>query len=254
VAVSQSPARQGAAPGQRVKHPYSSLPNWLYPTTVVVALTLFGVYTAWAVLFQPVAEFGPYLTPFESPLIKLGAIPPGILVVWAPLVFRGTCYYYRKAYFRSFFRHPRSCAVAEPARGRYRGETVFPWVLNNLHRFAFYVIVVQVAFLIFDAVVSFDFSGRFGIGLGSILMVANVLLLAGYTFGCHALRHLAGGGLDCFSCSTVARARFQLWRGVSVLNIKHDRWAWVSLLSVAGTDIYIRLLVAGVLHDPRWIA
>jgi hypothetical protein len=254
VAVSQSPARQGAASGQRVKHPYSSLPNWLYPTIVVVALTLFGVYTAWVVLFQPVAEFGPYLSPFESPLIKLGPIPPGILVVWAPLVFRGTCYYYRKAYFRSFFWHPRSCAVAEPARGQYRGETVFPWVLNNLHRFAFYVIVVQVAFLIFDAIVAFDFSGKFGIGLGSVLMVANVLLLSGYTFGCHALRHLAGGGLDCFSCSTAARARFQLWKGVSVLNIRHDRWAWASLLSVAGTDIYIRLLVAGVLHDPRWIA
>ena len=25
-------------------------------------------------------------------------------------------------------------------------------------------------------------------------------------------------------------------------------------LSVAATDIYIRLLMAGLLHDPRWIA
>jgi len=85
-------------------------------------------------------------------------------------------------------------------------------------------------------------------------MIANVLLLSGYTFGCHALRHLAGGNLDCFSCSASASARFRLWKGVTVLNIRHDRWAWASLASVAATDIYIRLLMAGLLHDPRWIA
>ncbi len=237
-----------------VRNPYSRLPNWLYPAFVVVILSLFGVYTAWVVLLQPVAQFGPYLSPFESPLITLGRIPPGIFVVWAPLVFRATCYYYRKAYFRSFFWHPRSCAVPEPHRGRYHGETRFPWVLNNLHRFAFYVIFVQVLFLIFDAIVAFDFGGRFGIGLGTVLMVVNVLLLSGYTFGCHALRHLAGGEVDCFSCSRTARARFQLWKGITVLNIKHDRWAWASLFSVWFADIYIRVLMHGWAFDPRWIS
>lgn len=232
-----------------VRNPYSRLPNWLYPAFVVVILSLFGVYTAWVVLLQPVAQFGPYLSPFESPLITLGRIPPGIFVVWAPLVFRATCYYYRKAYFRSFFWHPRSCAVPEPHRGRYHGETRFPWVLNNLHRFAFYVIFVQVLFLIFDAIVAFDFGGRFGIGLGTVLMVVNVLLLSGYTFGCHAFRHLAGGGLDCFSCH---RARFRLWRGVTVLNVRHDRWAWVSMFTVWGVDLYIRLLLTGVLPHGAW--
>ena len=237
-----------------VRNPYSRLPNWLYPAFVVTALSAFGVYSAWIVLFQPVGEHAPYLSPFESPLVKLGPIPPGILVVWAPLVFRATCYYYRKAYFRAFFWHPRSCAAAEPGRGRYRGETGFPWVLNNLHRFAFYVIFVQVLFLVFDAIIAFDFGGKFGIGFGSVLMLINVVLLSGYTFGCHALRHLVGGQLDCFSCSHTAKARWRLWKGVTVLNIKHDRWAWASLFSVAATDIYIRLLMVGVLHDPRWIS
>lgn len=236
-----------------MRNPYSSLPNWLYPSFVALALTGFSVYTFWVVLFQPVAQFGPYLSPFDSPLIRLGAIPAGIFVIWAPLVFRGTCYYYRKAYFRSFFWHPRSCAVEEPKR-KYRGETAFPWVLNNLHRYAFYVIVVQVLFLIFDAIVAFDFNGRFGIGAGSVIMAVNVVLLAGYTFGCHALRHLAGGGLDCFSCSAAARARHRLWKGVTVLNIRHDRWAWVSLFSVWFTDIYIRVLQHGWITDLRWIS
>ena len=254
MAVSERATNTRAAVRQAVRNPYSVLPNWLYPTLVVVILSVFGVYTAWVVLLQPVAQFGPYLSPFESPLVTLGRVPPGIFVVWAPLVFRATCYYYRKAYFRSFFWHPRSCAVPEPRRGAYHGETRFPWVLNNLHRFAFYVIVVQVLFLLFDAIVAFRFGGRFGVGLGTVLMVVNLVLLGGYTFGCHALRHLAGGGLDCFSCSRSARARFQLWKGITVLNIKHDRWAWASLFSVWLTDVYIRLLMAGFLHDPRWIS
>ena len=246
--------QQAAARTERsaVKHPYSNLPNWVYPSFVVVALSLFGIFAVWVVFFQSAGYFAPYLSPFYSPFIKVGALPPGIWVAWAPLTFRLTCYYYRKAYFRSFFWHPRSCAVQEPNR-KYRGETAFPWILNNFHRFAFYATVVQVGFLWFDAIVAFDFGGHFGIGLGSLLMVANVVLLSGYTFGCHAFRHLSGGELDCFSCSRSARARFHLWRGVSVLNIKHDRWAWASLVSVALTDIYIRLLISGVLHDPRLV-
>lgn len=239
---------------QTVRNPYSVLPNWLYPTFVVIALSAFGIYSIWIVLFQPPGQAGPYLSPFNSPLIRLGLIPAGLLVVWAPLTFRATCYYYRKAYFRSFFWHPRSCAVSEPGRGRYRGETAFPWILNNLHRYAFYATFVQVLFLWFDTIVAFDFNGRFGIGLGTILMIVNVVLLSAYTFGCHALRHLAGGTLDCFSCSGVARARWRLWKGITVLNIRHDRWAWASLASVLLTDIYIRVLQHGWLIDPRWIS
>jgi hypothetical protein len=251
MAISESATRPAR---QVVRHPYSSLPNWLYPTFVVVALCAFVVYAGWVVFFQREGYFAPYLSPFDSPLVKVDSIPPGIWVAWAPFAFRLTCYYYRKAYFRSFLWHPRSCAVGEPTRGRYRGETAFPWILNNFHRFAFYATVVQVAFLWFDAIVAFDFGGRFGIGFGSVLMLINVLLLSGYTFGCHAFRHLAGGELDCFSCSRTARARYRVWKGITVLNIRHDRWAWASLASVLMTDIYIRLLMAGVLQDPRWIA
>ena len=249
-----SPVESPASPSRpRVRNPYSRLPNWVYPTFVVTALSLFGLFAIWVVFFQTEGYFAPYLSPFYSPLIRVGPIPPGVWVAWAPLAFRATCYYYRKAYFRSFFWHPRSCAVPEPNR-RYRGETAFPWVLNNFHRFAFYATVVQVAFLWFDAIIAFDFGGRFGIGLGSVLMLVNVILLSGYTFGCHAFRHLAGGELDCFSCSLAARARHQLWKGVTVLNIRHDRWAWASLFSVAATDIYVRLLLHHLVLDPRWIS
>src|SRR5205814_7599299 len=142
-----------------VKTPYSVLPNWLYPTFVVTALSLFAIYAVWVVFFQSNGYSAPYVSPFYSPLINVGPIPPGIWVAWAPLAFRLTCYYYRKAYFRSFFWHPRSCAVPEPGRGRYRGETALPWILNNFHRFAFYATFVQVLFLWYDALVAFNFSG-----------------------------------------------------------------------------------------------
>src|ERR1700687_6323424 len=95
----------------RVKNPYSGLPNWLYPAFVVGALSLFGIFAIWVVFFQNQGYYAPYLSPFYSPLIKVGPIPPGVWVAGAPLVFRLSCHYYRKAYFRSFFWHPRSCAV-----------------------------------------------------------------------------------------------------------------------------------------------
>jgi hypothetical protein len=254
MAIAERTAERPPAARDVVRNPYSSLPNWLYPTFVVVALGAFIVYATWAVFLQREGDFAPYLSPFDSPLIKVGPVPPAIWVAWAPLAFRLTCYYYRKAYFRSFLWHPRSCAVPEPSRGKYRGETAFPWVLNNLHRFAFYATVVQVVFLWIDAIVAFDFGGRFGIGMGTLLMVVNVVLLSAYTFGCHAFRHLAGGELDCFSCSLAARARFRLWKGITVLNVRHDRWAWASLFSVLLTDVYIRLLMTGALQDVRWIS
>jgi hypothetical protein len=253
VALSQSAQRQASPDETRIKNPHSVLPNWAYPAFVVVALGLFAIFAAWVVFFQNRGDYGPYVSPFYSPLIRVGSIPPAVWVAWAPFAFRLTCYYYRKAYFRSFFWHPRSCAVPEGKR-RYRGETVFPWVLNNFHRFALYATVVQVGFLWFDAIVAFRFGAHFGIGLGSVILLANVLLLSAYTFGCHALRHLAGGELDCFSCSTVARTRYRLWKGITVLNISHDRWAWASLASVVVADVYIRLLIHGVLQDPRWLS
>ena len=255
-------SQQAASPagpdhlGVAVRNPYSVLPNWLYPTFVVGALSLFALYSLWVVFFNTGGRYGPYLSPFFSPEVnvRLGGflIPPALWVAWAPLAFRGTCYYYRKAYFRSFFWHPRSCAVPEPSgrAGRaYRGETGF-WAVNNLHRFALYAITVQMAFLWWDVIAQFAYHGSFHLGLGSVVMLVNVVALSGYTFGCHALRHLAGGGTDCLGCS---RVRLRLWRGVTVLNIRHDRWAWVSLFTVLGTDLYIRLLILGVLPHLGWM-
>jgi hypothetical protein len=219
---------------------------------VVVVFSAFVVYATAVVLLQNQGRFGPYLSPFFSPEInvRLGGflVPPSIWIAWIPLTFRLTCYYYRKAYFRGYLWHPRSCAVAEPSRGRYRGETGF-WSFNNLHRYAMYATVLQVLVLIYDVFAAFVFQGAFHFGLGNVIMLVNIVLTCGYTFGCHAIRHLAGGGTDCLSCH---RARYRLWKGVTVLNVNHEFWAWASLFSVWATDVYIRLLILGVIPHGVW--
>src|SRR5579883_1816674 len=192
--------------------------------------------------------------PLLSPPVSVAGIPisPAWWVLWIPAGFRATCYYYRKAYYRSYFLDPVDCARAE-GRRQYAGETAFPFVLNNFHRYFLYGAIIVLAFLWKDAVDAFIFNGRFGVHLGSLLFLANVVLLSGYTFGCHAFRHLAGGNLDCFSCARGGRARYRLWEWVTPLNRRHAVWAWASLFSVSLVDVYIRLLMAGVIADPRFL-
>ena len=219
---------------------------------VVVVLSAFALYAFLVGVLETSGSFGPYLSPFFSPPINVRVagflVPPGIWIAPFPLAFRLTCYYYRKAIFRGYLWHPRSCAVAEPHRGTYRGETRF-WIFNNLHRFALYLILVQTAILWYDAVNAFISNGSFHFGLGNVIMAVNVVCLAGYTLGCHAMRHLVGGGKDCFSCH---RARYQLWKGVTVLNLRHETWAWLSMFTVWATDLYIRLLIHGIIPHAIW--
>ncbi|HEX6538911.1 MAG TPA: succinate dehydrogenase [Candidatus Dormibacteraeota bacterium] len=230
-------------------------PWWLYPLTVVTALGCFTGYAIWTAFFVGgVNQAGPYLSPFYSPLFwATGPVTPALWVLWSPLAFRATCYYYRKAYYRSFFWDPPSCAVGEMRHRAYRGETQFPLFLNNLHRFFLYAAVVVIGFLWYDVFLAFfqASGGHVRIGLGTGIMLLNVVLLSAYTFGCHSARHLVGGGLDCYSASRAGQARFRLWSWVTVLNGRHAMWAWLSMGSVVLTDVYIHLLRAGAFLDPH---
>ena len=227
---------------------------WLEILPVVALLGLFAIYATARAVEGRFFEWGPYLSPFYSPLIdpKHGWWPfsPALLILAGPLGFRATCYYYRKSYYRAFFLDPPACAVGEGRHG-YRGETAFPLVLQNVHRFFLYIAILFLVFLSVDAVRSFRFDGHFGVGVGSLVLTANVVLLALYTFSCHSLRHLVGGQVDCFSCSASNRARHRLWRGVSALNERHGLFAWFSLVSVGLADLYVRELACGAIRDIR---
>jgi len=233
---------------------------WVEILPVVILLGGFGVYATLRALEGKFYEWGPYLSPFYSPLIDPGhrwwKLSPALLILAGPLGFRATCYYYRKAYYRAFFLDPPACAVSESGKRSYSGETSFPFILQNIHRYFLYLAILFLLFLWHDAYQGFFFSGRlglqeFGIGVGSLILLANVTLLTLYTFSCHSLRHLAGGKLDCFSCSAFGPPKHAAWSWITTLNERHMLLAWSSLISVGLTDFYIRMVAAGIFKDVR---
>jgi hypothetical protein len=132
------------------------------------------------------------ISPFYSPCLTGSCVPgtrgallltwwtisPGILVLGGPLGFRLTCYYYRKAYYRSFWQAPPACAVAD-GHGSYSGETRFPLILQNIHRYFFFIALIFNVILTVDAVMAFRLPGDGGIGvsLGTVILVINAVLL-----------------------------------------------------------------------------
>jgi hypothetical protein len=233
---------------------------WVQPLLIVLVLGSFSLYALWAALQNANYYVAPYLSPFYSPCLAqdcehttlpiIGSwwnLSPAFLVLWVPLGFRATCYYYRRAYYRSFFWSPPACAVPD-ARVRYTGETRFPFLLQNFHRYFFWLAVIVVVFLWWDALLAFRFPTGLGIGLGTLVLVANVAMLSFYTFSCHSCRHLCGGGLDTFAR---APRRYRLWQTLSRLNARHGLYAWISLFSVVLADVYVRLVATGALTDPR---
>ncbi|PRW64721.1 hypothetical protein [Actinopolyspora mortivallis] len=242
---------------------------WLPPLGTALGLSAFVVYGL-VRTFMNTWYWVPeqhYLAPFFSPCLSeacvpgashLGTpfpdlapwVPPPVFVLPFVLGFRLTCYYYRKAYYRAFWLSPPACAVTEPHR-RYTGESRLPLLLQNAHRYFFYAAVLVAAVLTYDTVLAFHgVNGGVGVGLGTLLMVVNVVLLWGYTLSCHSCRHLVGGRINHFSRHPV---RYRLWTWVSRLNGRHMSLAWASLFSVALVDLYVMLVASGAFPDPRLI-
>jgi len=224
---------------------------WVAPLVQGVGLATLISYANWAAFQGRNYLAGNYLSPLYSPLIIVDWFPfsPAFLILGGPGLFRLTCYYYRKAYYRSFWLAPAACAVRD-AKSGYTGEARFPLFLQNFHRYAWYVAVLFIVMLTWDAILAFRFKDGFGIGVGTIVMWINVVFLAGYTFSCHSCRHVCGGAVDIFSKAPV---RYSLWRGITRLNEKHPMFAWLSLFSVGLTDVYIRLVSMGIIRDWRII-
>ena len=241
---------------------------WQTPLLVFLGLSAFIVYVTWAGLQGKNYYFGPYLSPFyspelfgDSPHAWFGPKPawwpswmlwsPALLILPFPGLFRLTCYYYRGAYYKAFWGDPPSCTVGEP-RKHYLGERHFPLILQNVHRYFLYIALIFLVILAHDVWKALWFSDpatgqvQFGIGLGTIILAANVVFLSGYALGCHSLRHLVGGRFELLS-----PFRAKSYECVSCLNARHQLWAWMSLFSVAFSDIYIRLCASGVITDWR---
>ena len=243
---------------------------WAAPLGVFLGLSAFVVYATWAAFQGEHYHFGPYLSPFyapelwgDSPHAWFGPKPewwpgllpfsPALLILPFPGGFRFTCYYYRGAYYKAFWADPPSCAVGEPRKG-YLGENSFPLILQNVHRFFMWVAIVFIAFLAWDVWLALWFTDpatgatEFGIGVGTIVLAVNVVLLASYTWGCHVLRHVVGGRMDEVSKSPVCDMAYSC---VTSLNGRHQLFAWCSLFSVMFADVYVRLCSMGIWTDVR---
>jgi hypothetical protein len=248
---------------------------WVAPAITLVVFTGFLAYGTWAAFQGSYYYTAPYLSPFYEPLIwvksgvpggapvehawlgewpswwpafALAPASPAILILPFPGLFRFTCYYYRKAYYRAFAGSPPGCAVVPAAKSReYRGETAL-MAFQNLHRYALYFALIFVFLLYKGALAAFFKDGQFGVGVGTLVLLLNATLIASYTFGCHSFRHLIGGREDCMSCGQ-ATLQYGAWKRASWFNARHAPFAWVSLFSVALSDVYIRLVSMGVIHD-----
>lgn len=229
-------------------------------------LTSFVVYTTWAAFQNGNFAVGALahrdlLSPFYSPCLTQACVAagasgrlvlhwwslsPAILILVVPGGFRVTCYYYRKAYYRSFWLSPPSCSVAD-AHDSYTGESRFPLIFQNIHRYFFYAGLVFNVILTIDVVVAFQQPGQgIGISVGTVVLAINAALLWLYSLSCHACRHLCGGGVKQFSKAPV---RHKVWKALTPLNARHMQFAWMSLVFVALTDLYVRLVASGVIHD-----
>src|SRR5947207_4259353 len=243
---------------------------WTQPLLVFLGLGAFIVYSSWAAFQGAHYFFGNYISPFYSPEIFgdsphswFGPKPswwpgwllfsPALLILWMPGRLRLTCYYYRGAYYKAFWADPPACTVGEP-RKTYLGERSFPLIIQNVHRYFLYLAILLLLFLAHDVWRAMWFSDpatgteRFGIGVGTLVLALNVVMLGGYTFGCHSLRHLVGGLKDQLSRAPV---RQKTYACVSCLNRRHMLWAWMSLFCVMFADLYVRLRSMGVWTDLR---
>ena len=240
---------------------------WVEPVVTVTILTAFVIYSTWAAFIGKDYYAGADLnrnliSPFYSPCltgscvegshpfgvwIAAWHITPALLILIFPLGFRLTCYYYRKAYYRSFWLSPPACGVAD-AHGDYSGESRFPLILQNVHRYFFWLLLIFNCILTYDAILAFRQPGLgIGISVGTLVLCANAVFLWMYSLSCHACRHFCGGQLKSFAKHPT---RYKLWKFVTPLNAHHMRFAWISLFGVALCDLYVRLVASGTIHDP----
>jgi hypothetical protein len=259
--------RDGFASTQRVDR------WWATPAATALGLIIFFGYLTFRAFNATYVWHDPYISPTVAPPLFTpasgypGAVPvdhawfgafPGWWPAFIPqspafffpalaIAFRATCYYYRGAYYKAMAMTPPACSV----RGvgiPYRGESSL-LIFQNLHRYTLYGALFLLVCLWWEGFAAFFRDGRFGVGMGTIVMLTNAALLTGYTFGCHSWRHLIGGRRDCFTCDGAVTQGYRWWKSATWCNERHMAFAWFSLVWVAFTDAYIYLVSSGTIRD-----
>ncbi len=179
---------------------------WVKPVITAAVLGAFVVYATWAALQNANYYAAPYLSPFYSPCLApncahvrrcRSSAPGGICrrPSWccgSRCGFRATCYYYRKAYYRSFFWSPPACAVPD-ARPRYSRRDALPASAPEHPPLFLLPGGAPGAVPVVGCAAGVPLPDGFGIGLGTLILVANVALLSLYTLLVSFVPALCGG-------------------------------------------------------------
>ena len=242
---------------------------WLNPLWMAIALTFALVYTFLRLFFfdgQIHYDNHRVTSPIFSPdvihLFSLNVplwVNSAMLILWIPFGFRGTCYYMRRVYYRTFFASPPACMVSEPKIAKslgYKGEKGL-FIFNNIHRYMLYLAMIILVMKYIDVfhTLKFHLSDgeiKYGISLGTLVLALESFLLTMYVTSCHAFRHLMGGFSKRWG-KGFSGIFGNLFRKVSSINIHHGFWFWTSLGMVFLGDLFVWGVSKGIISDPQFI-
>ena len=95
-------------------------------------------------------------------------------------------------------------------------------VVQNLHRYFMYAALAYLPLLTYDVWLAINFHEgdvhTYGVSIGTLILLINVIMLTGYTLGCYAFRHVIGGGSNDWTSSGMARLKYKMWKFSTKLN------------------------------------
>jgi hypothetical protein len=235
---------------------------WIEPFWMATALALAMVYTALRVLvwdggihYDDHRVTSPIFSPDILHMLHISNHPgwmnSAMLILWIPFGFRGTCYYMRRVYHRTFFQNPTGCMVAKPELNYsigYKGERGL-FVINNIHRYMLYLAIIILSIKFYDVVLTTDFGGGTrGISIGTLILGIESFLLFMYVSSCHSFRHIFGGGMDRWR-GGISGVFGSIYRSVSKVNVHHSFWFWTSLAMVFLGDLFVIAVSENIISD-----
>ena len=201
------------------------------PLITFIVFSSFVVYVTWALLQGEHYHYGNYLSPLYSPEL-FGDSPHAVFGPWTLAVadpvhplFAGDAdpglpagvphdlLLLPRRLLQGVLGRSRRLRRRRAARRATAARPSCRCIIQNVHRYALYFALLFIVLLSIDVVQGFRFNdaatgdATFGIGVGSLVLLINVVLIAGYTLGCHSFRHLVGGMLDTLSRSPASARR-----------------------------------------------
>ena len=115
-----------------------------------------------------------------------------------------------------------------------------------------YLAIIILSMKYYDVVHTMQFSGSWGLSVGTFVLAIESFLLTMYVISCHAFRHLVGGSLKQWrggASSIAGRISDSLVviMFITIYGFGH-LWPWFFL-----GDLFVMAVAEGLISDPRFI-